>query len=122
MLLHHSLSNKLTSFRLSLIDNNLMVFAKLYLVVFKSLSQTFVLRGLFQVVKELQAAHRHWENLSGCLKDLLILLVEHFEFFVGTGGAFATTFDQRDDLGGIFMGMVMGLENSFALRFEVTGF
>lgn len=67
MLLHHDLSDKLASFRLALVDDDFMVFAKLDFVVFKSLGEAFVLRSLcdytiglnyfLQIVEELEATY-----------------------------------------------------------------
>lgn len=75
MLLDHILTNELSALYSALVDDDLVVFAQLYLVIFDGLAKGFVLvASLLDVVDNLEEVDGDGEDLSAGLQHLLVLL------------------------------------------------
>lgn len=75
MFLNHSLADEFAALHASLIDDDLMMLAQLYLVILDCFVQRVILvAALLDIVDDLEEIDRHRKYLPPCLQHLLVLL------------------------------------------------
>jgi len=89
MVSDNSLAYQIRSLNFSLVNDNFVMFTKLYFIIFNRLVKMVILRAsFFNVMKNLKQIDRDREYLPASLQSLLIFFILYFVLFLELGFSF----------------------------------